>query len=31
VKGTLREFEFAERAPHPGPLPVRNGERENSR
>jgi hypothetical protein len=28
VRGTLRESESVERAPHPNPLPVKNGERE---
>jgi hypothetical protein len=28
VRGTLRESELVERAPHPNPLPVKNGERE---
>jgi hypothetical protein len=28
VRGTLRESESVERAPHPDPLPVKNGERE---
>src|ERR1700730_13092637 len=26
VRGTLRESESVERAPHPNPLPVKNGE-----
>ncbi len=28
VRGTLRESKSVERAPHPDPLPVKNGERE---
>jgi hypothetical protein len=28
VRGTVRESESADRAPHPDPLPVKNGERE---
>jgi DNA helicase-2/ATP-dependent DNA helicase PcrA len=27
VRGILRESESVERAPHPNPLPVKNGER----
>ena len=28
VRGAIREFDYAETAPHPNPLPVKNGERE---
>jgi hypothetical protein len=28
VRGNLRESESVEKAPHPDPLPVKNGERE---
>ncbi|SHK04788.1 hypothetical protein SAMN05444159_2273 [Bradyrhizobium lablabi] len=28
VRGTLRESEFVERAPHPNPLPAKGGARE---
>jgi hypothetical protein len=30
VRGILGKSEFADKAPHPNPLPVKNGERERA-